>query len=249
MPKKAVGIYFSPTGATKKYITTLLEATGLPTERLDLTPAGSAPKREFSAEELCVFGFPVYAGRIPTVLRERLLGLRGHGTPAVLAAVYGNRHYDDSLLELSDLLPAQGFVPVGGAAVIARHTYGEVATERPTILDLEEAEHFMKELLARETLSPVSFPGNRPYREGGHGRLFKPETSARCISCGVCAARCPVGAIAADCRTVSDACISCFRCVRECPLGAKVVTSEEYKAFAEKLTEKLTPRRENEFFL
>ncbi|MBR2134456.1 MAG: 4Fe-4S binding protein [Eubacterium sp.] len=44
-----------------------------------------------------------------------------------------------------------------------------------------------------------------------------------CISCGACAAECPVGAIAeGDAKFVidADACIECGACEGVCPVGA-----------------------------
>ena len=46
-----------------------------------------------------------------------------------------------------------------------------------------------------------------------------------CISCGACAAECPVGAISeGDTAYVidADACIACGACASACPVGAPV---------------------------
>ena len=43
-----------------------------------------------------------------------------------------------------------------------------------------------------------------------------------CVSCGSCAAECPVGAISGDGKYVIDAdtCIDCGTCAATCPTGA-----------------------------
>ena len=48
--------------------------------------------------------------------------MRGDNTPAVFAVVYGNRHFNDALLELEDRLTELGFVPVAGVTANARHS-------------------------------------------------------------------------------------------------------------------------------
>lgn len=52
----------------------------------------------------------------------RLETLRGTGTPALLAAVYGNRAVDDALLEMKNALSARGFRTVAAAEIVAPHS-------------------------------------------------------------------------------------------------------------------------------
>ena len=59
---------------------------------------------------------PVYGGFIPQVCAHMEKNLKGDYTPAVIAAVYGNRHYDDALLQMKDILTEQGFVVKIGRA-------------------------------------------------------------------------------------------------------------------------------------
>ena len=63
-----------------------------------------------------IIGMPVYAGRIPMVAVPRLSGLKGNGTPCILVATYGNRHYDDALVEMEDIAREHGFTVKGAAA-------------------------------------------------------------------------------------------------------------------------------------
>ena len=49
------------------------------------------------------------------------------------------------------------------------------------------------------------------------------KISADCVSCGACAAQCPVEAIVeGDIYTITDACIECGACAGVCPVGAPV---------------------------
>ena len=65
--------------------------------------------------------------------------IKGDKTPAVLVCVYGNRNYDDALLELKDISEANGFVPIAAGAFIARHSiFSDVAVGRPDKEDLHK---------------------------------------------------------------------------------------------------------------
>ena len=92
-------LFFSPTGGTARATELVCGAMKTPFAAVDLTlPAARGQQHWFAADDLVVFGLPVYGGRLPQV-PGLFDGLRGENTPAVLCACYGNRHYDDMLLE------------------------------------------------------------------------------------------------------------------------------------------------------
>ncbi|MFR0873787.1 MAG: flavodoxin family protein [Bilophila wadsworthia] len=92
--------YFSPTGTTKRTLRAVAEGFGC--SELSETDWGDPKSRaailKTGPDELVIAGMPVYYGRIPSLFHEGL-PLHGEGT-FVPVAVYGNRHYDDAVLEL-----------------------------------------------------------------------------------------------------------------------------------------------------
>lgn len=64
----------------------------------------------FGRDELVIFGIPVYAGRVPNkILSDIEKGFRGDDTPLIPISVYGNRNFDDALMELKMVLEDRGF--------------------------------------------------------------------------------------------------------------------------------------------
>ena len=253
---QVTAVYFSPTNTNMRSVINIAGplAQGQRFEAIDTTPTYNAKvQQEFGADELVVFGAPVYGGRVFNGALTRFEGMKGNNTPCVVTVTYGNRHYDDALLEMKEWAEAHGFVPIAAAALIGQHTYGQIQVGRPNRQDMLEDNAFARKVLEKiqkDDLSVVEVPGNHPYKEGGNGGSFRPLTDTSiCTYCRICVNECPVGAIAMDCTTVRDNCIACFRCIRECPMNAKNMNVPAYNDFAEMFSKKLAEARPNEYFL
>lgn len=251
---KTTCVYFSATRTTRKSVIEMAKVFDKQFKDRDLTLWKNVKQIEkFKQDEVVIFGAPVYGGRIYNGAIKRFKHLKGENTPCIIVAAYGNRDFDDALIELYDLVKAQGFIPVGAAAVVAQHTYGEIQVGRPSEEDLSQDRKFAQKIyekIVSGDLSEVSVPGHRPYREGGTGGSFRPTTLEGCSRCGLCAANCPEGAINPDNPMQLDEtkCIACFRCIRECPEKAKVMDSPQYEAFVKDFNVKLAKKRANVYF-
>ncbi|MEG2421912.1 MAG: 4Fe-4S binding protein, partial [Oscillospiraceae bacterium] len=212
----------------------------------------------FSAQELVIFGVPVYGGRVPETAMERFRAITGDKTPAVLLATFGNRAYEDALLELKELLERSGFVTVAAAAFVTEHSImHSVATGRPDAADGEILASFTKDVWEKlqnaETVAQIpalTLPGNRPFRSYG-GVPMKPQSGKGCTTCGTCAANCPTGAIPAENpkKTDQTLCISCMRCIKVCPASARKLNPLMLGAAEKAFAQKCSARKEPELFL
>lgn len=248
MPNIAL-VYFSPTGNTRKAVSSARNLPCANVVSFDISTPHNLSETDLSGFDLVIFGSPVYSGRIPPCSVDRFGLMKGSNTPCVLVVTFGNRAYEDSLKELSDLVAGRGFCVKGGAAMVAQHTYGMIQPGRPAEDDLVQLENFLIHVLAHvEEPGAIAVPGNYPYREEGKKNRFRPTTNANCVECGMCVRDCPVGAVAQDCRTISEDCIGCLRCVKNCPMKAKSIVEPEFADFEKYFTEKLKKRLENEFF-
>ena len=139
---RTYAIYFSPTYTSKKSAVSIARGLEGELSEIDLTLEETIPEMTFSRHDIVVFGFPVYGGRILHEALERLKSFRGDHTSCVITVTYGNRHYDDALLELFNTVKEQGFIPIAGAALVGEHTYGQIQVGRPNRDDLYRDELF-----------------------------------------------------------------------------------------------------------
>lgn len=252
-------VFFSPTDSTKSVLETMTAALCPQSAAIDLTKFSERDNAlDFSSGELVFFGLPVYGGRVPAPMAERIKHLRGDHTPAVLVVTYGNRAFEDALLELQTLTEASGFVTVAAGAFVTEHSImHSVAPGRPDASDNEKIAAFGKAAWNKvqdaadlSAFSALTLPGNKPYREYG-GIPLKPKATKRCTACGACAASCPVGAIpaAAPQTTDSAACISCMRCMKVCPAHARKLNGLMLFVAERSFRKNFSARKEPETFI
>lgn len=216
--------YFSPTGGTKKVSDIFAAAIGKEVIWHDLGDKQTLAEKPQG--ELIVVAAPVFAGRIPSVVREKIKMLAGEGKKAVTIAVYGNRAYEDALLEMNDILIQGGFTVIASAVFVAQHSIvPEVGAGRPDAEDIKEIRAFAEAVKNSTSAENVQVPGNRPYKPEMKVAAA-PLSLPSCTACGACAKICPTDAIANEYgKMATDAakCILCMACVHACPKQARIL--------------------------
>lgn len=228
---KITTLFFSPTGTSKKIVQAIAEGAGqsCQVEHIDLTLPGHPQARPFAGNELTIIAVPVYAGRVAQLAKERLQQFSGSNSPAILVVLYGNREFEDALIELKDLAQAQSFSVVAASAFIGEHSFSSAETPighgRPDNNDLTIAKEFgkkvMQQLTADTTPADVKVPGDVPYKDGMKNLPFTPTVDTEeCTQCEECISVCPSGAIKlTDQITINaELCIFCCACIKTCPV-------------------------------
>lgn len=252
---KLYEICFSPTGGTRKVADMLAGGLADEIRFVDLTDSrADFAGVSLDAEDIAVIAVPSYGGRVPATATERLSALHGNGARAVLACAYGNRAYEDTLVELEDAAKQAGFRVISAVAAIAEHSIArQFAAGRPDSQDAlrlgEFAARIRAKLLAGDAAEPA-IPGNRPYKKAG-GAGMVPKPTRECVQCGACAKACPVQAIDMhDAKKVDgSACISCMRCVAICPHSARKVNGVMLAAVNVALKKVCSDRKEPELYI
>ena len=271
--KRIWAIYFSPTGNTEKIVVSLAEHVGrrlnLKIEKLDYTlPAFRRSINTFNKYDLVLWGTPVYAGRIPNKLLSYVQNnFVGNDALAVPVAIFGNRGFDDALIELRNCLEDNGFHTIAGAGLVAQHAFSNVlAAGRPDQTDMSKIEEFATKIIEkigilRAPPSPIRVTGNNPPQVyytpigiDGNPAIFlkaKPKTDMeKCTHCGVCIRRCSMGSINPnDPSSIIGICIKCHACVKRCPNEAKYFDDEQFLSHKLMLERDFTRRAEPVFFI
>lgn len=253
---KLYKVYFSPTGGTKKVADILSSPWECEKTEIDLSDSTlDFGKIVMEKDDICIAAGPVYGGRIPLMASENLRKLKGNGAKAVVVAVYGNRAYEDALLEMKDSVQEAGFSCEAGVAAIAEHSIArQFGAGRPDAEDEKQltafAEKIKEAITDKNEESELHIPGNHPYKEY-KVMPMAPAVGDSCVKCGLCGEKCPAGAISRENPLLTDKarCISCMRCITVCPKNARTLPAEMLAALSEKLGKVCADRKENELFL
>lgn len=246
---KIIGAYFSPTHHSEKYINQSLAMLPYEKELINLTNIENRQKNySLKQDEMLVLCLPVYAGRIPKLTEDYLKCFKGHQSPAIIFVCYGNRYYDDALMELKNRLIEQGFIIQGAGALIGEHTYTpKLGTLRPRGEDIVEVRDFIYSILQEDfKTASIEVPGNNSYRPYKTNEVV-PYCLEHCIKCGKCIRVCPIQAISKDYVTDVN-CLVCNKCVKECPMNARVLPSDFEDNIKAWLESQFRDRKENQFF-
>lgn len=272
MNKKINVIYFSATGTTEKIVDGIARGIlenihkNITINNINFTlPENREQQLSFTAEDIVIIGVPVYAGRVPNVLLKYLNSIKGNGALAVSVVVYGNRNYDDALIELKDILELNDFKVIAAGAFIGEHSFSKTLAEnRPDEKDMAIVSDFASKIYDKLTgeakIETLAVKGDKPYRayykpKNKEGisvdiRKVTPKTSDNCNHCKICVGVCPMGSI--DFRDVSmlkGICIKCGACIKKCPNDAKYYDDEDYLRHKYELEVDFASRREPELFI
>jgi len=257
-------ICFSPTKTSQKVVEALGAAiSGVEIEKIDLTYPDFQGGVQLGSDELAIIGVPVYAGRVATPAADRLRTIKGNNTPAIIVVLYGNREYEDALIELRDLALENSFIPFAACAFIGEHSFSSsdmpIAAGRPDEADLAAARDFGEKVFATLTAMddmvvkpPVEVPGNSPYKEGMGPLPFTPMVNhLECTKCGECLSTCPSGAISLGNEIEMDngLCVFCCACIKNCPEEAITIEAAPLQQKKQWLHENCRERKDPSFFL
>lgn len=248
--------YFSASNTTENIAKAIANNLGIEAIHHNLTSAGITTPAPPAEDDIVMFAAPVYAGRLPAIASGKFNTIKGTGQKCIAIVVYGNRHYDDALIELCDILKNNGFDVVAAAAFVAQHSiFPKVAVSRPDAEDLKKIAEFsssVRNILTKDhSLDIDTVPGNRPYKNTAPIPLHPIVDKGKCMECGICARECPSGAISIENPKETDAekCISCSRCITVCKEKARHFGGLKYRMVAPMFKKKCSKRREPEWFI
>lgn len=265
-------MYFSATDTTKKVVTGIAEKISenidreIPINPIDFTLPDIRKKAVcFTEEDIVILGVPVYAGRVPNILLKYLNSIQGNHALAVAIVVYGNRNYDDALIELTDILESDGFKVIAGGAFVGEHSFSKtLAKNRPDEKDMAIASEFgnqiFRKIITQNKFETIIVNGEKPYRkyympknkngEPADIRKVTPKTNSDCTNCKLCVTVCPMGSIDyEDVAKLNGICIKCGACIKKCPNHAKYYDDENYLKHKQELEDEFASRKKPELFI
>ena len=258
MKRKVTAMYFTGTGTTEKMVTfiakVVAEKIGAEYEVFNFTkPHTRKDEKAFSSEDIVIMGTPVIAGRVPNILLGYLDTVVGNSALGVPVVMFGNRSFDDALVELKGIMLNNGFKIIAAGGFCAEHSFSTTLGKgRPDSEDLKEAEAFAFKIAEKiisgndeivkirdnEEVGPYYLPTDK---HGDHIdiRKVKPKMDMNvCIHCGFCVDNCPLSAISSNnVADVPGVCIKCCKCIKLCPVGAKYFDDPGYIYHKEDLEE------------
>lgn len=249
---KTYKIIFSPTGGTEKAANAI--ASGWKdTETIDISNNNANYNISLEEGSLALIAMPSFGGLAPQLALDRLSNIKANGCKCAIVAVYGNRAYDDTLMQMKDYSEKAGFQVIAAISAVAEHSIIHAyASGRPAANDITQLRGFGEKVLekaAANANNSITVPGSRPYKKAGAAMV--PKASSSCTNCGACAKVCPSGAIDPSNPKIVDKtkCIGCMRCVSICPAKARKANPVMTKIAALAIKKACSEPKANELFI
>lgn len=244
-------IIFSPTGGTEK-VANAITSNWADTETVDLSNTDETSKISLEEGSLALIAMPSFGGIAPQLALERLSRINANGGKCAIVAVYGNRAYEDTLIQMKDYSEKAGFQVIAAISAVAEHSIIRAfAAGRPDADDCNQLSAYGDKILekAADTSTSVDVPGNRPYKKAGSAMV--PKANSTCTSCGSCANSCPSKAIDVSNPRSTDKskCIGCMRCISICPVKARGISPVMAKVAGLALKKACSVPKGNELFI
>ncbi len=264
---------FSPTGTSAKIMHGVIE--GLSDVQdcniicRDLT-FRSVGDLELTDSDIVIAASPVYGGKIAPLVKQRLKGIKGNNARCIVIALYGNRAFENAVVDFASFMSDCGFKICGAAAFIGEHSYSTpctpIASGRPDRQDIDDAIRFGAEIALRlkncelREVDPTSltdepspeeallnfrnFVSAYLARQATDPVVILPQVDTElCDDCASCYDVCPTEAISPDRRGADPSkCIKCCACVKICPQGARIFNTPFAKTLSENFKERKSPR-------
>lgn len=234
---KIVLIFFSPTGSTAKISREikkeLLKGKNEVLE-YDITKyTDRISKINLQEFDFIFFGFPVYAQRIPKIMRDWIQLINGQEKKCSTFFTYGGITIGVAHQDTKNRLKKQDLEVISSAEFLAKHTFNiggwRLMEDRPDENDFITARKYARKTIEKATNSrPTSiFLEEKIINKKKLDKLeLVPKRGVKlpsrkgleCSMCRKCEDECPNNAM--DCIkgiANDDKCIKCLRCVKNCP--------------------------------
>ena len=221
-------VYFSPNHTTEKVIHASNQKLQFEVVSHNFTTSFQAFTPDI--DDIVFIASPVYSGRVPDLFNQRLAGIKGQHNLSIVFVVYGNRAYDDALLELKTLAERQKLKVVGAIAAIGQHSLVlNVAKNRPNQTDLEQIADLSFDIINNlynfKLNNQLHIPGKKVHSKAKRLSLT-PYANDNCVHCNKCVEACPSHAIDQDhfIHPNPKLCIGCLACVNVCQHNSRTLS-------------------------